>query len=347
MRTIHFTKLFALVCGFAILFTSCQEDDSMIAPQIESSKSILETLESFDQEISYNIYAQEESNARWGYGQGKKKGFAKRAKKVPTFFTLSTALKETGLFKTVVKNKLTVFAPTDDAFAALGLNPSNVGDVPGIENILLYHVVPGLVFAEDLSEVFVPTLNGAAVEVSLDGGVFINESEVIKANVRAINSVLHVVDQVLLPPTKTIADIVIAGENFSILEAAVIEAKLAGTLSDADANFTVFAPTDAAFVELLGVLGITAGDLLASPALSDVLLYHVLGGRVYSTDLSDGLSVEMLNGEEITFDLSGMPAIVDVNGRSIQLETTDIQATNGVIHVIKGVLAPSSITPLL
>ena len=342
-------NLLMLLGAFAFVFTSCQEEDNMVAPKEDVAESVIATLEGFNQELTYNVYSYEkDDNARWGYGQGKKKGFAKRKKQVPTFFTLATALKETNLLKTVIKNKLTVFAPTDDAFAALGLNPSNIGDVPGIESILLYHVVPGLVFAEDLEEVFVPTLNGAAVKVSLEDGVFINESEVIKADVRAINSVLHVVDQVLLPPTNSITEIVVENENFSILELAVIEAGLAGTLGDSDANFTVFAPTDAAFIELLGALEISADDLLANPALSDVLLYHVFtGGRVYSTDLADELSVEMANGEEITFDLSGMPAIIDVNGRSIQIETTDLQATNGVIHVITGVLAPSELTPLL
>ncbi len=336
MKSLKLFSTLAVALVFSLFAAGCEEESNMAPDQ--DLENIVQRLASFDQEITYNIY-KDNSGARPGKGLTK----AAEVTKKPTFFTLRTALKEAGLFTTVAKNKLTVFAPTDDAFAALGINPDNVGEVPGLTEILLYHVVAGEVYSGDLSEGYVPTLNGAAVEISLDGGVFVNDSEVIKADVRALNGVIHVIDQVLMPPMETLWGIVEGNDTFSTLQLAIETAGLVETLDDPEANFTVFAPTNDAFGLLLGELGLTAEQLLALPNLDQVLLYHVLSGRVYSSDLSEGLSVEMANGENITFDLTGAPAITDVNGRSVPLNTgmLNIQANNGVAHVIDQVLLPT------
>ncbi len=321
-----------------IIFASCQEENNPAPIQDENLTDIVSTLESFDEELSYNIYeAKDNPNSRnWRRGLT----IAAQVIKRPTFFTLTVALKDAGLFQTVVKNKLTVLAPTDDAFFALGITPENVGSIPNLKEILLYHVLDGKVKARDLEEGYVTTLNGASLKVSLDGGVFFNESEVIRADKRALNGIVHVIDQVLLPPT--LFDLVEGNENFSILKAAIETAGLESALLNPDAELTVFAPTNAAFADLLAELGITAADLLGNPDLSTILLYHVLSGEVFSTDLSDGLSVNMLAGGSITFDLSGAPAIIDGAGRTVPLNTRflDIRATNGVVHVIDRVLLP-------
>ena len=136
--------------------------------------------------------------------------------------------------------------------------------------------------------------------------------------------------------TDDIVDIAVGNEDFSILVAALTEAELVEALQ-AEGPFTVFAPTDAAFADLLAALDISAEDLLAQPGLADVLLYHVVSGKVMSTDLTDGMMPETLLGETVTIDLDG-----GVMVNESMVVTADIEATNGVIHVIDSVLVPGA-----
>jgi transforming growth factor-beta-induced protein len=133
-----------------------------------------------------------------------------------------------------------------------------------------------------------------------------------------------------------IVDIAVSNSDFSILVAALQKAELVGALQG-EGPFTVFAPTDAAFVKLLGDLNIEAADLLNHPQLGEVLLYHVVSGKVMSTDLSNGLEAATLNGEAIKVDLTS-----GVKINSSNVVSADIEATNGVIHVIDQVLVPST-----
>ena len=123
--------------------------------------------------------------------------------------------------------------------------------------------------------------------------------------------------------------------DFSTLVAALQEAELVETLQG-EGPFTVFAPTNAAFETLLGELDITAEELLAQPDLEQVLTYHVVSGNVMAADLTDGMTAETVNGEELTFDLSGDPMV-----NESMIITTDIEASNGVVHAIDTVLVPS------
>lgn len=132
-----------------------------------------------------------------------------------------------------------------------------------------------------------------------------------------------------------IVDVAQGNPDFSTLVAALQEAGLVETLQG-DGPFTVFAPTNAAFDKLLTDLGITADELLAQPDLADVLTYHVVSGNVMASDLTDGMTAETVNGEELTFDLSGDPMVNDS-----MITSTDIEASNGIIHVIDTVLVPS------
>ena len=134
----------------------------------------------------------------------------------------------------------------------------------------------------------------------------------------------------------TVVDVVVNSEDHTLLEAAVIEADLAGALSG-DGPFTVFAPTDAAFTALVTALDITADDLLAMDNLGDILQYHVLGAEVLSTSLMAEQTVTMLNGDEATITMMG--GAVMINGEAM-VTTADITTDNGVVHVIDAVLLP-------
>ena len=263
----------------------------------------------------------------------------KKAGKVPSFRTLTTALTHTQLMPVVARERLTLFAPSDDAFAAIGLNPGNIRSVPNLTDILLYHAVSGTVYSTDLSNEFVPTLNGAAVEINLDNGVFVNDASVVYADIRALNGVIHVVDEVLLPPTQNLVEIAISNPEFSILVEAVVKAGFAGLLS-ADGPFTVFAPTNDAFVNLLGELQVGGLDDIDVELLQQVLLYHVVPGRVFSSDLTSG-AVATAQGGTFTVDVSSL-TITDNSNRVAHLNASllNIQANNGVIHVIDKVILP-------
>jgi transforming growth factor-beta-induced protein len=269
------------------------------------------------------------------------------------FTVLVAALQQAGLVETLQGDgPFTVFAPTDDAFTALlgalDISAEQLLAQPALADVLLYHVVSGKVMSTDLSDgMQAPTVGGQNITVDLDGGVFINDAEVIIPDIEATNGVIHVIDSVLIPEgfelvmeeeeesLPSIVDIAVNDGRFTVLVAALQRAGLVGTLQG-DGPFTVFAPTDDAFIALLEALDVTAEQLLAQPALADVLLYHVVSGQVMSTDLSDGMMAPTVGGQNITVSLDGGVFINDS-----EVIIADIEASNGVIHVIDSVLVPA------
>jgi transforming growth factor-beta-induced protein len=269
------------------------------------------------------------------------------------FETLIAALQATGLDSTLADETMTftVFAPTDDAFAILGDEVINalLADTDTLSDILLYHVLADQsvdsTTAISLAGSTVETANGDSIAVTLsDGDLFINFSLVISADIDTSNGVIHVIDAVLIPPvdstpTGTIVDVAIGAGSFTTLVAALQATGLDSTLADESATFTVFAPTDAAFA----VLGEdTLNALLADPdTLSDILLYHVLGGSAVDavTALSlTGTEITMANGDNAALARDGTQ--LTIAGANIIV--TDIAATNGVVHVIDAVILPPS-----
>lgn len=333
----------------AIFTVSCQteEENNFEEPQVETQLDIAATLEKITEEPTFfdSIYDGELEIDQDGELKAGKRGYYR-----PSFSNLIYALFKTNLFWTVVRNELTVFAPSDRAFKMFLKENGfkSIRDVPKetLKAVLLYHVVEGKVKSSDLKDGYVPTLNGAAVMVDLSQGVMINDANVKYANIRALNGIIHVIDKVLFPPTQNIVQIAQSmPDNFSILVDVVVAAGLAETLS-ADGNFTVFAPTNEAFVKLLEELGLADLNALVAAigidGVKNVLLYHVVDGRVYSSDLPLGpYTVPTLNGGTFEIDVT-IPGITDFNGRDTGLipSLLNIQATNGVIHVINRVILP-------
>ncbi|GAB4578578.1 MAG: hypothetical protein Fur0022_13130 [Anaerolineales bacterium] len=257
------------------------------------------------------------------------------------FTTLVAAVQAAGLAETLSgEGPFTVFAPTDDAFAALpeGTVEALLADIPTLTNILLYHVVEGKVMAADVVGLSAATtLLGEDVTVTVEGDtVKINNATVIITDIEASNGVIHVIDAVLLPPEKPSTDIVdtaIADGRFTTLVAAVQAAGLAETLSG-EGPFTVFAPTDDAFAALPeGTIEALLADI---PTLSNILLYHVIEGKVMAADVVGLSSATTLLGEDVTVTVEG--DTVKINDSTVII--TDIETTNGVIHVIDAVLLP-------
>ena len=265
------------------------------------------------------------------------------------FNTLIAAAQATGLDAVLADEKthFTVFAPTDEAFAALGEDTINalLGDPDTLKNILLYHVIGGASIdaqtAVGRAGGKVTAANGQEFALSLnDGALYVNLSKVTVTDVMASNGVIHVIDSVLIPPAPVVAsgsvvDVAVADGRFNTLVAALQATQLDVVLADHSGVFTVFAPTDAAF-DKLGTETINAllGDL---PTLSSILLTHVISGATVDavTALSlTGSAVETASGIEV--DLSIRDGQLFVNNSQVII--TDIKAENGIIHVIDTVI---------
>lgn len=241
------------------------------------------------------------------------------------------------------ENDITVFAPTDEAFTALlgQLGVASLDDIPvaDLQQILTYHVIGARAMSSSLVTGYYGTLSSfddsnivMYIEVG-SGGVSINENvSVTTADVDASNGVIHVVDQVILPPT--VVNIALANENFTTLVQAVLKAGLVDALS-AEGPFTVFAPTNAAFDALFTQLGVNGLEDLTAEQLIPILTYHVVQGNVLSTELSTGEVPTLNSSSKLSIDLS---AGVKINDSEVV--AADIQGANGVVHVIDKVLVP-------
>ena len=241
----------------------------------------------------------------------------------------------------------TVFAPTDDAFtallAALGFTAEELLAYPGLTDVLLYHVVGAQALSTDLSDgQEITTLLDEDVLVTITAdGVFINQAQVIVADLEADNGVVHVIDAVLVPEMEelpeTVVDIIVESEVHTLLELAVGAAGLVDALSG-EGPFTVFAPTDDAVVALTEALGITAEDLLALPNLGEILQYHVVAGEAFSDDLEDGQMITTLLGQDVTVSIDDAGVMIN----EAMVIIADLEAENGVVHVIDAVLVPTA-----
>lgn len=268
--------------------------------------------------------------------------------------TLVAALQRAGLVNALSgSDQLTVFAPTNAAFASLltSLGYAKLEDVPvdALKNILLNHVVSGEVKSSALTTGYVKTLlpYGATNSylsnyVDLTSGVKIGGARVTTADVDASNGVVHIIDKVIVPPT--VVNQALNNPNFSTLVAALTRSGLGvdyvSILSGAG-PFTVFAPTNAAFAALLTELGVASLNDIPAATLNNVLQYHVVNGaNVLSAQLTDEQIVTSLEGSTFKIDLTGGAKIVDAKGRVANIIATDVQATNGVVHAIDKVILP-------
>jgi len=256
------------------------------------------------------------------------------------FTTLIAAVQAAGLADALVNGgPLTVFAPTDDAFAALtaGTVESLVTNVPALQNILLYHVLGESKSAYQLlRQRSAETLQGQEVAVSLNlNGIFINDSSVINPNVKAPNGIIHVIDAVLLPPLPkpNLVETLESDGRFTTLLAALEIAGLKDTVATGG-TFTVFAPTDAAFAALPP--GTVESLVTNVPALKNILLYHVVDGDQSAKKLLRERRVETLQGSDVFVYKWWNRVFVN---RS-QVIDADVAAGNGSIHVINQVLLP-------
>ena len=238
------------------------------------------------------------------------------------------------------KGPFTVFAPTDEAFAKLPagtveslLKPENKAKLVAI---LTYHVVGAEVLAKDVKTGSADTVNGQRIDiVAKDGKVTIDGANVVKTDIKASNGVIHVLDSVILPADKDLVQTAVAAGQFKTLATLLEKAGLVDALKG-KGPFTVFAPTDDAFAKLPKE---TVDSLLKSEnkeQLASILKYHVLSGRVFSDAAAKGASVASLQGGKVNTKTEGGKVKVE----AATVVKADIEASNGVIHVIDSVIMP-------
>ena len=276
--------------------------------------------------------------------------------------TLVSALQVTGLDTALTgQGPYTVLAPTNDAFDTFlaSLNATSLEDIPVdvLTNLLLNHLILGDVESSSFTNGYANTqsISGASgtnmsLYINTDNGVSFNGvSNVITADVTASNGVVHVVDAVIgLPSIVTFA---LADPNFEVLVQALTREDLTqdfvGLLSipagSPPSPFTVFAPVNSGFVNLLGELGVNSLNDIDEPTLSAVLSYHVVvGANQLSENLSAGMEFTTAQGGNLLFNFDdiGGGVLTDNNDRTSNIIALDVQADNGIIHAIDTVVLP-------
>ncbi|MFH6954297.1 fasciclin domain-containing protein [Pseudoalteromonas sp. XMcav1-K] len=275
-----------------------------------------------------------------------------------TFNTLVAALQATNLDAVLAdESKMyTVFAPTDDAFAMLGEETINtlLANTDVLSSILLQHVVMGevdSVTAFTLNGMEAETASGAKLPVSINSetdSLMFGGAKVVTKDIYTTNGIIHVIDAVIVgdvsvpEPVGNIVDVASQAGSFNTLLIAAAAADLAEVLADESATYTVFAPTDAAFAQLPES---TLNALLAdTEALKNVLLYHVIADAKVMSDgavavaNSENNKVTMANTQMAALSLSGSDLYINAS----KVSAANVEASNGVIHVVDQVILPPS-----
>ena len=273
------------------------------------------------------------------------------------FTTLESAVLKANLQATLSgAGPFTVFAPDDAAFTASGVTSTVLNSLTPVqvEDILLYHTIGSKILAADVPagpNAKVITASGDSVFVTKNStGVFINGVKVNTADVSADNGVIHIIGKVLMPATGNTVETAVSSGLDSLVKAVTRattaaggDPSLAATLGSA--TLTVFAPTNAAFTQLLSALGLAKIDDIPVATLLAVLRYHVVGGRAFSSDLSNS-NLAMLAGGNTVINLTngtnGGPTITGNGngGNRSNIIATNIVTRNGVVHLIDRVLVP-------
>lgn len=284
------------------------------------------------------------------------------AKANPDLSSLVAALEKADLAATLNSSgSYTVFAPNNKAFSAFlsanGYANLNAVPVAALKEILLNHVLSTKVKSSEITTGYVKTLakgNASASNtismylekttgVDINGGKANGGATVTTADIEASNGVIHLVDAVIGLPT--IVNHAVANKNFTTLVTALSYNSASGFVGilsgTANSPFTVFAPTNAAFASFLTETGFSGLSAIPANVLETTLKYHVVAGaNVQSSSLTNGQVVNTFASQSFTIGLTGGAKITDTNNRVSNIIATDVQCSNGIIHVIDKVLLP-------
>lgn len=375
-RLLQYCRLFLLAILAAGIFASCKKNNDVMDNSqliVENEQQAVSQAKQLERTAAADAQKEAEAlgfnNANRGSSQ---QTIVEIAVSNPNFSTLVAAVLKTGLAGALSSPSanLTVFAPTNAAFAKLPVPFNNAANINAIsdqaqisflKNVLLYHVLGAEVFSFQVS-------NGSSSAATLkpagnsnDNTIYFSktfglirvngQSDVIWPNLDASNGVIHVINKVLIFPTNNIAEIAIGNPDFSTLVAALVKTNLAGVFTGSG-DFTVFAPTNAAFAQLPAPFNNAANinnisDPAQVAALANILKYHVTANRNFTWDLGILKRTATLANapdNKITTILGYNTGWVkgDNNNGYTQILPGDILATNGVVHVIGKVLLPKN-----
>ena len=283
------------------------------------------------------------------------------------FIVLRDAIARAGLVQTLQGGEYTLFAPTDGAFQTLANDLEiSLNDLlanrPLLQGVLNYHVIPSTVTADDILTGIpvTETVEGDNLSFGYDSGisrVVINggEASVEQPNIFATNGVVHVIDNVLLPPNYqellmvqdttppselTMSNMDFIDDSFVVLSAAIDAAGLRDTINSG--TYTILAPTDGAFQTWLNEMGISQDALLQDmDLLTSVLQYHVIPDRVTSDQIRNGTAdTSTVFGTSASFGYDSGISRVTINGGRATIAQPDIYTNNGIVHIIDNVLLP-------
>jgi transforming growth factor-beta-induced protein len=272
------------------------------------------------------------------------KDIVQTAVEAGSFKTLAAALGAADLVGALQgEGPFTVFAPTDEAFAKLPagtvetlLKPENKAKLAAI---LTYHVVAGEIPATTvLKGAPLTTLNGQRIDVSIEtrtGVARVDQAAIVSTDIRTSNGIIHVIDEVILPTDANLVTTAVEAGSFNTLVAAAKAAGLVDALTG-DGPLTVFAPTDEAFAKLPAGTVETLLKPENKEQLASILLFHVVAGRVYSDQAAGLPSAPSLEGSSLRFAFRGEGLMV----QGANIVAADVEASNGVIHVIDQVMLP-------
>ncbi|CAM1371452.1 fasciclin domain-containing protein [Tenacibaculum xiamenense] len=315
LKTILFTGLMLA----SVSFISCSDDDT---PVVEQPKNIVEL-----------------------------------ASATPDLSSLVAAVQKAGLVDVLsADGALTVFAPTNAAFQAL-LDSNNdwnsLDDIPTdvLMNVLKFHVLGQKVTSGDLSDSYVNTLGvgpndeSLSLQIETTGAIEFNgDAKPVTVNIEASNGIIHIIDKVMLPPN--VVSTAINNSNFSTLVAALTDSRHTTdfvSVLNGDGPFTIFAPTNEAFQALLDSNADWNGLAdIPIETLDAVLKYHVVNAaNVQSKQLQNNQEITMLSTGKVTVDLTNGAKLKTSSDQTVSITATDVQGSNGVIHVVNTVLLPS------
>ncbi|MEM1325975.1 MAG: fasciclin domain-containing protein [Bacteroidota bacterium] len=328
-----------LLLAFSLVLQNCADNESLVTtPEPTTDEAAL-----IDMETATDLESFETTTIE------------SRTNSFYTFNTLNQALHCTGLGRVLGHGLNTIYAPSDAAFAKLGLNAHNVCNLgkSALTEILLYHVVESKLI--DIHKVgCLEMANGDITQRSIKNRCFlINESQIYRAFTQVGHDYklrVYVITDVLDIPDNNIVETASKSSAFQSLVKAVLAADpaIAAALSDDHEIYTVFAPTDEAFHDLTASFGASSVDelihIVGTKTLSTILLYHVVDACAFSNDLKDGLKLTTLQGEKVEIDLHNLQ-VIDKTDHPADLEVNllDIRTANGVVHGIDKVLLPQEV----
>lgn len=258
-------------------------------------------------------------------------------------------LNRTGLAQQIDNDYLTLFAPSDDAFAKLPADVTQtvLSNATILLSVLQFHATHGIFRSQDASNNMLldSTLGGSKIRVNVyndaqggtQGALFItlNGAKVLRANIQASNGYLHLIDRVMMPPLGSFYDIVSGSEVHTVLKSVIDDVNAQSLFQTATG--TLFAPVDDAFKAVFATLTAKGMDINNVVARKEFLLYHLLESVVYSAGAKPGIYSTMDKGEKLTVSVNTNGTVMINQAHAV---LGDLSATNGVVHIVDSVLVP-------